>query len=150
MNAEKFLGTLSSMGGAVILVGGDLHFSGSVEVVRMAREAVEKYPSMAASLLQHKTPSAETDRQARVERLRAVGISSPKTLMAKDKEALPDSVAPITAVVLEVESCACGRQALLYRQGKRSRVVCPTCGVITEWSMDETAAIKAWRRSRQE
>ncbi len=149
MRTDKFLGSLSSMGGSVHVAGGDLHFTGPVDVVTMAREAVTKHPSLGEALLRSLTPSPEEEEAARIERLRAAGISDPEGVVSLDGEPLPDHLAPITAVVLETVPCSCGRQPLLYRQGKRSRAGCPLCNVMTEWTMDEAAAIEAWRRSRQ-
>lgn len=150
MKADKFLGTLSSMGGSVHAAGGDLHFTGPVEVVTMAREAVTKYPSLGEALLRSLTPSPEEEEAARIERLRAAGIPDPEGVVSLDRKPVPDHAAPITAVILEMGPCSCGRQPLLYRQGKRSRAGCPKCGTMTEWTMDEAAAIEAWRRSKQE
>ena len=149
MKANRFLGVLSSMGGAVHAAGGDLHFTGPVEVVVMAREAVEKHPSLGEALLRSLTPSPEDEAAARIARLRAAGIPDPEEVASCDGKTLPDHLAPITAVVLETVPCSCGRQPLLYRQGKRSCAGCPKCDVMTEWSMDEAAAIEAWRQGRQ-
>ena len=149
MKANRFLGVLSSMGGAVHAAGGDLHFTGPVEVVTMAREAVTKHPSLAEALLRSLTPSPEEEEAARIERLRAAGIPGPEDVVSRDRNPVPDHAAPITAVILETVPCSCGRQPLLYRQGKRSRAGCPLCDVMTEWTMDEAAAIEAWRQSRQ-
>lgn len=150
MKAEKFLGVLSSMGGSVHVVGGDLHFAGPAEVVTMAREAVEKHPSLGEALLRSLTPSPEEEAAARIERLRAAGIPDPEGVVSRDRKPVPDHAAPITAVILETVPCSCGRQPLLYRQGKRSRAGCPRCGAMMEWSTDEAAAIEAWRQGRQE
>ena len=149
MKAEKFLGVLSSMGGSVHAAGGDLHFTGPVEVVTMAREAVQKHPSLGEALLRSLTPSPEEEAAARIERLRAAGIHDPEGVVSRDRKPVPDHAAPITAVILETVPCSCGRQPLLYRQGKRSRAGCPKCGAITEWGTDEAAAIGAWRQGRQ-
>ncbi|NLE26902.1 MAG: hypothetical protein GX625_16485 [Clostridiaceae bacterium] len=149
MKTDKFLGSLSSMGGSVHAAGGDLHFAGPVEVVTMAREAVTKHPSLGEALFRSLTPSPEEEAAARIERLRAAGIPDPEGVVSLDRKPVPDHTAPITAVILETVPCSCGRQPLLYRQGKRSRAGCPKCDVMTEWTMDEAAAIGAWRRSRQ-
>lgn len=149
MRTDKFLGSLSSMGGSVHAAGGDLHFTGPVEVVTMAREAVTKHPSLAEALLRSLIPSPEEETAARIERLRAAGIPDPEGVASLDGKPVPDHAAPITAVILETVPCSCGRQPLLYRQGKRSRAGCPLCDVMTEWGTDEAAAIEAWRQSRQ-
>lgn len=149
MKANRFLGVLSSMGGAVHAAGGDLHFTGPVEVVVMAREAVTKHPSLAEALLRSLTPSPEEEEAARIERLRAAGIPDPEGVASLDRKPVPDHAAPITAVILETVPCSCGRQPLLYRQGKRSRAGCPKCDVMTEWGMEEAATIEAWRQGRQ-
>ncbi len=149
MKANRFLGVLSSMGGSVHAAGGDLHFTGPVEVVVMAREAVTKHPSLAEALLRSLTPSPEEEEAARIERLRAAGIPDPEGVVSRDRKPVPDHAAPITAVILETVPCSCGRQPLLYRQGNRSRAGCPLCDVMTEWGTDEAATIEAWRQGRR-
>jgi len=150
MKVNRFLGVLSSMGGAVHAAGGDLHFTGPVEVVTMAREAVTKHPSLGEALLRSLTPSPEDETAARIERLRAAGIPDPEEVASCDGKTLPDHISPITAVVLETTPCSCGRQPLLYRQGRRSRAGCPKCGMMTEWYSDEITALDEWKRLRQE
>ena len=149
MKTDKFLGSLSSMGGSVHVVGGDLHFTGRGDVVTMAREAVTKHPSLGEALLRSLTPSPEEEEAARIERLRAAGIPDPEDVVSRDRKPVPDHAAPITAVILETVPCSCGRQPLLYRQGKRSCAGCPKCDVMTEWGTDEAPAIEAWRQGRQ-
>jgi len=149
MRTDKFLGSLSSLGGSVHVAGGSLHFAGPVEVVMMAREAVTKHPSLGEALLRSLTPSPEEEAAARIARLMAAGIPDPEGVVSLDRKPLPDHIAPITAVVLETTPCSCGRQPLLYRQGNRSRAGCPLCEVMTEWTMDEAAAIEAWRQIRE-
>jgi len=150
MKSDKFLGVLSSMGGSVHVAGGSLHFTGPVEVVRMAREAVQMHPSLGEALLRSLTLSPEDETAARIARLMATGIPDPEGLVSLDRKPLPDHLAPITAVVLETVTCSCGRQPLLYRQGKRRRAGCPKSGVMTEWYSDEITALDEWKRLRQE